>query len=461
MNREPGKTSRPGKPIFIALVSLGCAKNLVDSEVMAGTLAAAGYVLTGDADLADVLLINTCSFIGDARAEAQAEIHRALAWKKRRRGRRIVVTGCLPQRDLARTREQFPAIDLFAGLDDVPRIADMLNRLTTAKGSKTTAPTAFAAPQYLYDEQSPRLLLTPKNYAFVKIAEGCDHGCRFCAIPAIRGRQRSRSVASIVSECRTLLERGTRELNFIAQDTTRYGHDRNDGATLSQLLRECDRLDGDFWLRVLYTHPRYFTPDLLATFAAARHLVRYIDIPLQHIADAVLKSMGRAFGETDTRHLMDRLRQNLPGAAIRTTFLVGYPGETEADFDLLLRFLKDFRFERVGVFVFSPEEGTAAAEITTDLVPPEVAEDRRRQLLEAQQAISLARNRSLVGQTCRVLLDSSLQKGLLAGRTYADAPEVDNLVKIHGGKALLDQAFAEVRITAATEYDLTGEAVEP
>ena len=451
-------SSKSKRPVMVAMVSLGCAKNLVDSEVMAGTLATAGFMLIGEAGDADVLVINTCAFIADARNEALAEVENGVAWKKARSGRRLAVAGCLPQREHGALRARFPEIDLFLGVDDVPRIADLLRAAAPPEPGPAAA---MPLPQYLYDETTPRLLLTPAAFAYVKIAEGCDHHCRFCAIPSIRGRQRSRSMPSVAREVRNLLEQGVHEINLIAQDTTRYGADRSDGATLAGLLRELDALPGQFWLRVLYTHPKHVTDDLLEVFAAARHLVPYIDMPLQHISDGILRAMGRGMGEDATRDLLARLRARLPKAILRTTFLVGYPGETEADFAKLLAFVKETRFDRLGAFAYSPEAGTPAAAITEGVVPAGVAQARRDALLEAQQAIALEKNQALVGQELEVLLErTGDRQGWLAGRAAGDAPEVDNTVHVHGVKSLLKHGFCRVRITAAGPYDLEADPVK-
>ncbi len=446
---------------IITIISLGCAKNLVDTEVMAGTLALAGFQLAADAADADLLLINTCSFVADARAEAEAQIGRALEWKRGRRGRRLIVAGCLPQRDLPAARAKFPGVDLFIGLDDVPRVHELLGALLAGEptGREADVLTHFALPRYLYDEHAPRLLLTPQVYAYVKIAEGCDHGCRFCSIPRIRGRQRSRTMDSVLAECRQLLGQGVREINLIAQDSTAYGRDLRDGSTLAELLRRLDAIEADFWLRVLYTHPSHITDEFLGVLAAARHIVPYLDVPLQHISDTQLRAMGRGHGGAAIRRLAARFRETVPGVAVRTTFIVGYPGESAADFAELETFVREYRFDRLGVFVFSPEAGTPAADIAADLVPAAVAQERRDRLMQAQQEISLARNQALIGSRQRVLLEAVSGKNRLAGRTAADAPEVDNLVTVTGRRTLLAHGFADVTITGAGPYDLTAAPV--
>ena len=448
----------PRKQHAVYVVSLGCPKNLVDTEVMCGQMGLAGFALTDRRETADILLINTCSFIREAREEAAREIQSALRWKRKRRGRRVVVSGCLPQRDLAETRRLHPKVDLFLGLDDVPRTADLLSALVRGDGVPPRAG-AHGPPTYLYDDSTPRLLATGGPHAYVKIADGCDHFCRFCAIPGIRGRQRSRSMSSAVAECTNLLAMGVQELDLVAQDSTRYGADRDDGSSLPELLRRCDGIPGEYWLRLLYTHPRHFTDELMRVFAEARHLVPYIDIPLQHISDSVLRAMGRGVDEASTRALMARLREQVPDAAVRTTFLVGFPGETEADFDALSRFVEDYRFERMGVFVYSAEAGTPAADITEGLVPRRVAEARRARLMELQQAISAERNAAMVGQTVEVLVHGPERPGWHAARTAGDAPDIDNVVHVRAPGRRELSGFVTVRITEADAYDLEAEVV--
>lgn len=443
----------------VAVISLGCAKNLVDTEVMCGALAETGFLLTPDPEQADVLLINTCCFIAAARTEAEAEIRQGLDWKRQRRGRMLVVSGCLAQRQAAALPRQFPDIDLLIGLDDIARLPDLLRDQRARLEQPAVSPRCDSAPSYLYDHGTARLQLTPPNFAYVKIAEGCDHHCSFCTIPAIRGRQRSRDIASVTAECRQFLAQGVRELNLIAQDTSRYGADRGDGSDLQQLLRACDRIEGDYWLRLLYLHPRHTSPALLETCAKAHHVVPYIDLPLQHICNRILRAMGRRLDERATRQLMQRLRLIWPHAAVRTTLLVGFPGETNADFDALLEFVGEYRFERLGVFVFSPEEGTRAAALRDGLVAPELALERRARLLERQQQIALEQNRALVGRTVRVLVERREARRDFVGRTAADAPDVDNLVHFQGADDCLRRGFVTVRIDTAAPYDLHGTTV--
>jgi ribosomal protein S12 methylthiotransferase len=447
------------RPYRICVISLGCPKNLVDTEVMCGTLASAGFQLTADREAADLLLINTCSFIKDARSEADDEILQALRWKRRGRGhRKVAVAGCLPQRAPAETAQAYPDVDLFLSLDDVPRAADLVRGLRTDEGAARNVP-AGLIPTYLYDHTAPRLTLTPASYAYVKIAEGCDHRCAYCSIPAIRGRQRSRTIASVLEECRQLLGQGARELDLIAQDTSRYGLDRDDGAGLAELVRQIDALPGEFWVRVLYTHPRYLTEPLMDALATSAHVVPYLDIPLQHISDHLLKAMRRGLGGRGTRTLMERLRERWPGVAVRTTFLVGFPGETEADFEELLQYITEYRFDRLGAFAYSPEPGTPAAEITTACVPPETAAARRDAVMARQQDIASETNRALVGRTLRIIADREEHPGRYLGRTTADAPDIDDVVHFRGPRGGIAGHFAMVRIDKASAYDLSGTAV--
>lgn len=447
------------RPYRISIISLGCPKNLVDAEVMCGTLASAGFQLTNDREAADLLLVNTCSFIADARDEAHEEIREALRWKRLGRGRRrVAVAGCLPQREPGQTATAYPEVDLFLSLDDVPRAARLVRELFDNSLADRNVP-AGSLPTYLYDHTAPRLTLTPSSYAYLKIAEGCDHRCAYCSIPSIRGNQRSRTIASLLEECRQLLGQGARELNLIGQDSSRYGLDLAEPASLGALVREIDRIEGDFWVRILYTHPRYVDDALIDTLAASRHVVPYLDIPLQHISDGVLKAMRRGLGSRETRALMARLRERWPGVAVRTTFLVGFPGETESDFNELLDYVTEYRFERLGVFAFSPEPGTPAAALTEGVVPAEEAQARRDAIMARQQEIATAMNQALVGRTLRVLVDGSERPGRYLGRTSADAPEIDNVVHLRGPRGALEGSFAEVRIDKASAYDLTGTAV--
>lgn len=444
-------------PIVVQMITLGCAKNLVDAEVMCGTLAANGILLTTDPEEADLILINTCSFIQDARKEADQSIRSALKWKKQgqRAGlsRAVAVAGCLPQRNPQECAAQYPDVDFFLGLDDVPRVHELIRAFYD--GTVSLPLPSAELPGYLYDHQTPRITVTPENYAYIKIAEGCNHRCAFCAIPNIRGHLRSRQPDSVLAECEQLLAQGARELNFIAQDSTSYGKDL--GSSLVQLLKRCEQLPGEFWLRVLYTHPLHVTEEFLELLAHGTHVVPYLDMPLQHISSPVLQNMRRGMDGPQTRKLLEHIRKDFPEIAIRTTFLTGFPGETDQDFQELQSLLTEIRFERLGVFAFSPEENTPALSLPDDKVPASTANRRRNALLKAQQGISLAHNQALIGQTLRILPEEKLQGRSFIGRSAADAPEVDQLIQFQGlpGRRQ-DMGFAKVRITACGPYELKG-----
>ncbi len=441
---------------IVYIVSLGCAKNLVDSEVMCGSLVTHGFYIAESPDVANIYLINTCGFIRDAKKESNDFIEEAVAWKSQARGRIIVVTGCLAQRSPEVIQNAYPQVDLIAGLDDVPRLPELID-LFLDKSMKHEV--SQQLPTYLYTDETPRVSLTPEAYAYVKVAEGCDHRCAYCAIPLIRGNQRSRSPESVERESLQLLQNGAYELNFIAQDTSRYGTDLSPQENLEKLLRCCDKLDGDFWLRVLYTHPLHLTDGLLDVLGNSRHVVPYLDIPLQHISTNILQGMRRGMDGDKTRELLARIRRDYPQLSIRTTFLVGFPGETEENFQELLGFVKEFRFDRLGVFAFSPEEGTPAATMTEGIVPPEVAEQRKKSIMELQAGISLEKNKAMIGKTIRVLLETQLKSRQWEGRTAADAPDVDQFVTIATKRKYTAPRFVEAVVEAADEYSLVASEI--
>jgi len=443
------------QPSKVHIVSLGCPKNRVDAEILCGELALKGFLVGTSLREADIVLVNTCAFIESAREEAANEINRALRWKRSAHHRRhVVVAGCLPQLDATAAARAFPEVDLFLGVDDIPVAAERIAEMTATASSPTPRLPSTASPVYLYDHTTPRLLTTPPSYAYVKIADGCDRACLFCTIPAIRGRRRIRRPESVETECRSLLDMGVREVILTAQDSTRYGADLQDHPSLATLLRRCDALQGDFWIRVLYYHPGHVTTELMTTLADAEHVVKYVDIPLQHISDSMLKRMGRGMGEKAVRNLMEQLRKRIPGVAVRTTFLVGFPGETEEDFQRLRRFVEEYRFDRLGVFEFSPEPGTPAAEMQDCFVPGQLITERCNTLMATQKRISSERNRAWIGTRHRVLIDGR-GKNAWIGRTWADAPEIDNVVRVRSQhRPLATGQFVEVRISDADAYEL-------
>ncbi len=470
MKSSDNNTEFTEEQLVVYVVSLGCAKNLVDAEVVCGTLAANGVYLTDDPEDAHIIFINTCGFIQSARDEAESAIKEALAWKKRgqKQGlfRKIVVGGCLAQRSAPEYAKKFPQVDCWTGIDTAPRIHELLAEVI-AQGEDTPAEPVIKidtpTPQWLYDETTPRVQTTPESYAYVKIAEGCNHRCAFCAIPGIRGNLRSRDPQSVLKECKQLLENGVKELDLIAQDTTAYGVDRrnSDGATLVKLLKEIDALPGEFWVRVLYTHPVHITEEFIDLLGTSKHLVPYLDVPLQHINTPVLNAMRRGKNGDDTKKLMNAIREKYPQITIRTTVMTGFPGETEEAFQQLMAFVQDFQFDRLGAFAFSPEPGTPAYDIQEGRVPKKIAENRKNQLLALQKKISLKRNQALIGTTITVLAEEQADKRHWIGRSMGDAPEVDQTVTIDLPPKCTIQgnSFVKVKITRASDYDLGGAIV--
>ncbi len=436
----------------VYLVSLGCPKNLVDSEVMAGCLVSGGVPLNFDASSAQYYLINTCAFLPSAREESARAIQEGIRWKKQHpEVRKLIVAGCLIQQDQSGSyKEKFPEVDAWSGVDGVPEI---LRTLENAGDGRRTGDTA--APCYLYDENTPRLQLTLPHVAYLKIADGCNNRCAYCSIPLIRGELRSRSMASVIAEARNLLAGGVRELIVIAQDVTVYGVDRSDGATLAGLLHELDRLEGDFRIRLLYTHPAHYTDEFLAEYGRSKHVLPYLDIPLQHINDSILLKMGRKVGRHAVETVLAKIRAARPETAIRTTFITGLPGEGDAEFAELVEFVSHERFARLGVFAYSPEPGTPAASFTPR-VAGSVAEARAGELLDIQRKIALEANRALIGKTMEVICDEADgRRG--RGRTFADAPEIDNAVIFTSARRLSAGEYYNVRITDAKTFDLYGE----
>ena len=434
----------------ISLASLGCSKNLVDSEVMLGQLTRAGYSLVNDHGDADVIIVNTCAFIGPAKEESIETILDLARFKEDGRCTSLVVTGCMAQRYAHDVVAGMPEVDAVIGVHQYPHIVQLLDRLhdrheTLREIRRQPLPTDFSYP---------RVITTPPHSVYLKIAEGCDRRCTFCIIPAIRGSQRSRTVDSLVEEARTLADQGAVELNLISQDTTWYGKDLAEPARLEDLLAALDTVEGVRWIRALYNHPVRFTDTLMGAFADLERVCNYIDMPLQHISDPMLKRMNRETTSKETRALLKRIRARIPGATLRTTFIVGFPGETEADFETLYDFVEETRFDRLGVFMYSQEEHTPAARYDGQ-VPDSVMQERYNRLMALQREISLDRNRAFVGKTIDVLIDERADEGHHTGRTAADAPEVDNEVLVEGGD-LAPGDFVSVDITDAMEYDLVG-----
>jgi ribosomal protein S12 methylthiotransferase len=459
----------------VGLISLGCAKNLIDSEVMIGHLAQSGMLLTPDAELADVLIINTCSFIDMAKTESVNAIFEAVkdrAENEERSRQKIIVAGCLSQRFAKDLPGIMPEVDAFIGLDQItkvgPIIENLLGKKNDAEVQKTEGPSATddprdfvtLKPQYIPDYSTPRMRLTPDHFAYVKIAEGCNHTCTFCIIPQIRGRHRSRTQDSVVQEVKALVASGVKEINLISQDTTYFGMDLWDetrpkpnspvdsskGHSLASLLRELNEIPGDFWVRLLYTHPAHWSDELIETIAQCDKVAKYVDIPLQHISDRMLTAMKRVTSGDYIRDLLRRMRKGIPNLGIRTTFIVGFPGETEEDFTELLEFIEEFRFERAGVFSYSKEEGTRANKMDGH-IHHATKKSRWSRSMQALQRIASEVNQEQVGKAVKVLVE---QPGV--ARTEWDAPEIDG--SVHVPDDIPVGSFAEVTIKDWRGYDL-------
>jgi ribosomal protein S12 methylthiotransferase len=530
MQKEPVE-----RPLRVGMISLGCAKNLVDSEIMLGTLLKDGVEITNDATQADVVIVNTCSFIDSAQQESvdtileSAEIREA-----KRRGQALIVAGCLPQRFREDLPKLMPEVDAFMGIDQVGNVTEVVRQALERRADKIQSPKSKAQslkpvlqppspilspsaspppllsvstrPTYIPDYATPRFRLTPRHFAYVKIAEGCNHPCSFCIIPRMRGSHRSRVQADIVAEARALLADGVKELNLISQDSTYYGLDLRpnhsraiaapdrfnaavrslpaESATICTLLRELNSLPGDFWIRLLYTHPAHWTDELIQTIAECPKVARYVDIPLQHIHQNMLERMRRETSQQYIVDLLRRIRAGVPGIALRTTFIVGFPGETEASFETLLDFIRATKFERLGVFTYSQEEGTRAGAMAGQ-IPDKVKRRRRDRAMDAQHDVAVAVAESFVGRALKVLVEkeatakelksariSSWEHGLIRGednhaaqlrgrylvaRGEADAPDIDGRVYVRG--ELPAGEFATVKIAAHTDYDLIAEPI--
>ena len=425
----------------INVITLGCSKNTVDSEHLMAQLAAAGYTLTHDSDRTDakIVVINTCGFIGDAKQESIDMILRAAAAKQAGKIERLFVVGCLSQRYAEELRAELPEVDEFFGVNEWDDIVRVL---------QGTPDPALA---------TERQLTTPKHYAYLKIGEGCNWKCGYCAIPLIRGSHVSVPMETLLEEAEKLAARGVRELIVIAQDTTYYGLDLYGRRRLAELLEALCRIDGIRWIRLHYAYPTAFPDDVIEVMAREPKICKYLDIPFQHISDNQLKAMQRRHTKADAYALIAKLRKAIPDLALRTTLLVGYPGETEADFEELLKFVRTVRFDRLGVFPYSEEEGTYSAQNLTDDVPEAVKQERVDRIMALQQKISLENNRRRIGSTVQVIIDSK-QGDYYVGRSQYDSPEVDQEILIRpDNKRLIRGCFYRVRIKEAEDYDLYGE----
>lgn len=441
-----------------SFTSLGCPKNMVDSERMLGLLQLDGYELVGNPDQADFAVVNTCGFIEAARAESYAAIEDSIERKRRGELRGVIVSGCLAERQKAELLERYPEIDHLVGVfgrEEVTKVADRL-----LGGLEEQRMVFRPAPTHPLPDRA-RIRITPRHFAYLKISEGCDRLCTFCAIPKMRGKHATKPIEEVVTEARELAADGVRELVIVAQDTTYYGMDLYGEPRLPQLLRELDQIEGIEWVRLMYLYPMYFTDELIDTIAGSKRIVPYLDMPLQHINDRMLKRMQRRVNRADTETLLAKLRERIEGLVMRTTLITGFPGETDEQFEELLQFTADQQFERLGVFTYSLEPDTPAARLP-DHLPEEVKEARRAQIMEVQQQIAFDWNNAQVGQTWEVLIDAPLdgEPNVWLGRSYADAPDVDGVVYVNG-ENLAPGQIVPCEIVATSEYDLVGVAVGP
>jgi ribosomal protein S12 methylthiotransferase len=440
----------------VSMVSLGCPKNLVDAEVMLGVLSKQGYEITTDEKDADVIIVNTCSFIKEAKQESIDAILDLAERKHDGRCHTLIVSGCLPQRYQEELALELPEVDVFIGTGDYPRIAEIL----AEKGGMEGQLRYVGDPDYIYDESLPRLNSSPSWYSYLKIGEGCSNCCSYCIIPQLRGAYRSRPLEALVAEAEKLVARGVKEINVISQDITRYGSDLEDGSTLETLIRRLAAIDGLRWIRLLYAYPDGITDSLIELIRDEPKVCKYLDIPIQHISDQVLKAMKRRSSEQQIRDLIAKLRSRIPGIALRTSLIVGFPGETFEDFSVLMQFVEQTGFDRLGVFCYSREEGTPAAELP-EQVSERVKRERYRKLMRAQARLSFRRNRALIGQTEQVVVEGYSEETelLLKGRSSRQAPDIDGQVYITAGTADVGD-IVTLRITDSSDYDLIGEIVD-
>lgn len=435
----------------IGVVSLGCPKNLVDSEVMLGILSRENYEIVNDAGQAEVIIVNTCGFIESAKQESVNTILE-MAKLKEKNCALLIVTGCLAQRYRHEIISEIPEVDAVLGTGSYGEIAGVIEK--AFQGVRTEL---YGSPAGTEHRDLDRIVSTGRGYAYLKIAEGCDNCCTYCVIPSLRGRFRSRRMEELLKEAESLSAQGVKELILIAQDTTRYGRDIYNEGKLVELIRKLSEIEGIEWIRLLYCYPEEIDEKLIEEMASNKKLCRYLDIPIQHSSDSILKSMGRRGTASDTALLLERIRERVPDAALRTTLIVGFPGESEEDFANLLAFIEKYRFDRLGVFMYSREEGTPAASMPKQ-VPERTKKKRQETLMKLQQRISGEKNRGRLGLKYRVLVEGVSADGIFYyGRSYAEAPDIDGTIYFTSGDPLETGGFVEVSILNAEQYDLIGE----
>ncbi len=436
----------------ILFISLGCDKNLADSEEMLGLLASHGYQITDDEACADVIVINTCCFIGDAKEESIQTILEMAEYRKSGPCRALVVAGCLAQRYQDEIAAEIPEVDVVLG---TTAMEDLLAGLEAALDGRHYE--KYRALEHLPQIQAQRVLTTGGHYAYLKIAEGCDKHCTYCIIPKLRGRYRSIPMERLAEQAESLAAQGVRELILVAQETTIYGQDIYGERSLHRLLERLCQISGLVWIRVLYCYPEELYPKLIDVMAREPKICHYLDIPIQHASDPVLKRMGRRTSRAELEQMIQMLRREIPDIVLRTTLITGFPGETQEDHETLMDFVRDMRFDRLGVFTYSAEEDTPAA-VMEGQIPEEVKEARRAQLMELQQEISMEKGQRRIGQKMLCMIEGAIpQEGAYVARTYADAPDVDGYLFIKTGEMLMSGNFVQAVVTGAMEYDLIGE----
>ncbi len=438
----------------VGFISLGCPKNQVDTEVMAGLVRKAGHEVVSDERDAEAIVVNTCAFIKSASEESIEAILETASLKGRGRLKYLAVAGCLAQRYKEGLLEELPEVDAYLGTGEFERVADVLDSPAGGVRTRHTLP----VPEYIYSHDTPRIRFTPRHWSYLKIADGCNNRCAYCVIPSLRGALRSRPINSIAREARALASQGVKEICLIAQDVTAYGSDSKPGKSLARLLKELDKIRPLPWIRLLYAHPAHFTDELIEFLAGSEKVLKYLDIPIQHADDEILGKMGRNVTHAQIMKLIERLRRDIPGVALRTSLLVGFPGETDEKFKKLLEFVKDVEFDHLGVFGYSDEDCAASARF-----PGKISEGliikRRDRIMKAQAGISLKKNRERVGKTYKALVDGpSPETDLLyLSRSYFQAPEIDGVIYINDGAPVAGE-FSDVLITEAHPYDLVGTA---
>lgn len=439
----------------ILCISLGCDKNLVDTEMMLGLLNRDGYTFTDDEQEADIIVINTCCFINDAKEESVNTILEMAELKRTGSCKALIVTGCMAQRYKQEIMDEIPEVDGILGTSTYDEISNVLHRVLEGE-----AVSCFHDLSVLPEVETGRMITTGGHYAFLKIAEGCDKHCTYCIIPSLRGNYRSVPMERLIREAQSLADQGVRELILVAQETTLYGVDLYGKKMLPQLLKELAGISGIYWIRIQYCYPEEITEELIQTIKEEEKVCHYLDIPIQHASDRILRRMGRRTNQAQLREMIARLRSEIPDIALRTTMIAGFPGETEEDHEEVMAFVDEMEFERLGVFAYSAEEDTPAAGFP-DQIPEELKEERRDEIMELQQEIAFEKSEAMVGRVLDVMIEGKVaDEPAYVGRTYMDAPNVDGYIFVNSGELFMSGDFVRVKVTGASEYDLIGEVYD-